>query len=280
MGNVVKGAGNGATRAQSGFTVTSWNLLHGMAIPPTSGATLHGALEKLTADVSSDVITIQEVDVHQTRSGNGNQVREIAELIGAKYWAFAPSMYGTPGEKWHGVTEEIVFDNLTPIPPDAMYGIGIVSKVPVRRWHRINLGKAPLGMPLLVAGEKRPQFIYVSDEPRSALVAELENGISVTTTHLSFVPLKNLLQLRKISKWVEQLPGIHIMTGDFNLPWGLAPKISGWRDLVVGPTYPSWKPSIEFDYIMSKELRVEDVIARIHSHYGISDHLASSITIR
>jgi endonuclease/exonuclease/phosphatase family metal-dependent hydrolase len=251
-----------------------------MAIPPTSGATLHGALEKLTADISSDVIAIQEVDVHQTRSGNGNQVREIAELIGAKYWAFAPSMYGTPGEKWHGVIEEIVFDDSTPIPPDAMYGIGIVSKVPVRRWHRINLGKAPLGMPLLVAGEKRPQFIYVSDEPRSALVAELENGISVTTTHLSFVPLKNLLQLRKIAKWVEQLPGIHIMTGDFNLPWGLAPKISGWRDLVVGPTYPSWKPSIEFDYIMSKELRVEDVIARIHSHYGISDHLASSVTIR
>ena len=280
MGNVVTGAGNGATRAQSGFTVTSWNLLHGMAIPPTTGATLRGALEKLTADISSDVIAIQEVDVHQTRSGNGNQVREIAELIGAKYWAFAPSMYGTPGEKWHGVTEEIVFDYLTPIPPDAMYGIGIVSRVPVRRWHRINLGKAPLGMPLLVAGEKRPQFIYVSDEPRSALVAELENGISVTTTHLSFVPLKNLLQLRKIAKWVEQLPGIHIMTGDFNLPWGLAPKISGWRDLVVGPTYPSWKPSIEFDYIMSKELREEDVMARIHSHFGISDHLASSITIR
>jgi endonuclease/exonuclease/phosphatase family metal-dependent hydrolase len=135
-------------------------------------------------------------------------------------------------------------------------------------------------MPLLMAGEKRPQLIYVSDEPRSTLVAELENGISVTTTHLSFVPIKNLLQLRKITKWVEQLPGIHIMTGDFNLPWGLAPKISGWRDLVVGPTYPSWKPSIEFDYIMSKELRHEEVIARIHDHYGISDHLASSVTIR
>jgi endonuclease/exonuclease/phosphatase family metal-dependent hydrolase len=280
MGIGASEAGTGPTKTQSGFTLTSWNLLHGMAIPPNSGATLHGALEKLTAELSSDVIAIQEVDLHQNRSGNGNQVKEIAELIGAKYWAFAPSMYGTPGEKWHGVTEEIVFDNSTPIPPDAMYGIGIVSRVPVKRWHRINLGKAPLGAPLLVAGEKRPQLIYVSDEPRSALVAELENGISVTTTHLSFVPLKNLIQLRKIAKWVAQLPGIHIMTGDFNLPWGLAPKISGWRDLVVGPTYPSWKPSLEFDYIMSKELKHEDVIARIHNHFGISDHLASSITIR
>jgi len=250
-----------------------------MAIPP-SQRKLSDALHELHNEINSDVIAIQEVDVHQDRSGKGNQVREIAEEIGAPFWAFAPSMYGTPGEKWHGVSEEIVFDNQTPVPPDAMYGIGIVSKVPVKRWHRINLGKAPLGMPLLVAGEKRPQFIYVSDEPRSALVAELENGISVTTTHLSFVPLKNLIQLRKIAKWVEQLPGIHIMTGDFNLPWGIAPKLSGWNDLVKGPTYPSWKASIEFDYIMSKELTIDDVIPVIHPHYGISDHLASSITIK
>jgi endonuclease/exonuclease/phosphatase family metal-dependent hydrolase len=188
-------------------------------------------------------------------------------------------MYGTPGEKWHGVKDDIVFDDKSSLPNDAMYGIGIVSKVPVKRWHRINLGKAPLGMPLLVAGEKRPQLIYVSDEPRSALVAELENGISVTTTHLSFVPIKNAMQLRKISKWVEQLPGIHIMTGDFNLPWGLGPKISGWHDLAVGATYPSWKPAIEFDYIMSKELKPNQVTPQIHEHYGISDHRAVSITL-
>ncbi|MEY3455407.1 MAG: hypothetical protein RLZZ92_527 [Actinomycetota bacterium] len=118
MGKSQSRAGKSPLGAHSGFTITSWNLLHGMAIPPNSGATLHGALEKLTSDLSSDVVAIQEVDVHQSRSGNGNQVKEIAELIGAKYWAFAPSMYGTPGEKWRGVTEEIVFDDSTPIPPD------------------------------------------------------------------------------------------------------------------------------------------------------------------
>lgn len=251
-----------------------------MAIPPGTDANLDSALVKLTGEVNSDVIALQEVDVHQTRSGNGNQVRHIAEAIDAPYWAFAPAMYGTPGEKWRGVTEEIIFDERTNIPPDAMYGIGMVSKVPVKRWHRINLGKAPLGAPLIFAGEKRPQIVYVRDEPRAALVAELENGISITTTHLSFVPLKNLAQLKRITKWVEQLPGIHIMTGDFNLPWSLAPRISGWNDLVPGATYPSWKPSIEFDYIMSRELTAADVIGKIHSHTGISDHLAASATIR
>lgn len=264
----------------SGFTVTTWNLLHAMPIPPKSGATLYSAMKLLTEEISSDLIAIQEVDVHQSRSGNGNQVKEIAEIMGAKYWAFAPSMYGTPGEKWEGIKENIIFDNSNPPPNREMYGIGIVSKIPVRKWHRINLGKAPLGMPLLIAGEKRANIIYVSDEPRSALVAELENGISVTTTHLSFVPVKNVLQLKKITKWLDALSGVHILTGDFNLPWGLASRFSGWSNLVAGPTYPSWKPALEFDYIMSKELKRDDVLPKIHSQNGISDHLASSITIR
>ena len=73
-----------------------------MAIPPTSGANLSSAIRTLVSEINTDLIALQEVDVHQDRSGNGNQVREVAESIGAKYWAFAPSMYGTPGEKWHG----------------------------------------------------------------------------------------------------------------------------------------------------------------------------------
>ena len=250
-----------------------------MAIPPQSGATLIDAVSKLYDDAHCDVIALQEVDVQQQRSGHGNQVAEVAEIIGAEHWAFAPAMYGTPGEKWRGIKDAMVFDEKSSLPNEAMYGIGIVSKVPVKRWHRINLGKAPLGMPLLVAGEKRPRMIYVSDEPRSALVAKLENGFSITTTHLSFVPVKNALQLKKIAKWVEQLPGIHIMTGDFNLPWGLGPKIAGWNDLAKGSTYPSWKPNIEFDYIMSKELQLSDVTSRIHQHFGVSDHRAISVTL-
>ncbi len=263
----------------SGFSVTSWNLLHAMAIPPNSGANLEGALNSINEVFPSDVFAIQEVDLHQDRSGNGNQVRQVAESIGAKYWAFAPVMYGTPGEKWRGINESIIFDENSTIPKEPMYGIGIVSKIPVKKWHRINLGKAPLGMPLLVAGEKRPRFIYVSDEPRCALIAELENGFTISTTHLSFVPLKNALQLKRITSWIEKLSGTHILTGDFNLPWGLGPRIAGWNDLVNGSTYPSWKPSIEFDYIMSKELKGEDVVGLIHNHYGVSDHLASSVKI-
>ena len=251
-----------------------------MSIPPGSGVTLRDALSTLQSEAATNLIAIQEVDVHQDRSGNGNQVRDIAESIGAEFWAFAPAMYGTPGESWKPIKEEMIFTERDQIPKSAMYGIGIASKVPVKRWHRINLGKAPLGMPLVVAGNNRPRMIYVSDEPRMALVAELENGLTIATTHLSFVPIKNILQLRAMTSWLGKIDGLQILTGDFNLPWGIGPRVAGWNDLAKGPTYPSWKPSIEFDYIMSRELTSSDVISKIHSHVGISDHLASSITLK
>ena len=69
-----------------------------MAIPPQSGTTLHEAVVKLLDEADFDVIALQEVDVQQSRSGLGNQIADVAEVLGAKHWAFAPSMYGTPGE--------------------------------------------------------------------------------------------------------------------------------------------------------------------------------------
>ena len=262
-----------------GFSLTCWNTLHGMAIPPNSGATLQSAVSQMLKEVNSDVITLQEVDLNQDRSSGVNQVSHIAKLVGAKYWAFAPSLIGTPGEKWSAVESELIYTQDSVIPNQAMYGIGIVSKERVKSWHRINLGRSAIGMPLLIPGEKRAQFIYVSDEPRSALLAELENGLSISTTHLSFVPGKNVTQLRKIIKWLPIIAGKHILTGDFNLPWGLAAKISGWRDLATGATYPSWKPNIEFDYILSKDIDADRVKPLIHKHNGLSDHRALSITL-
>ena len=74
-----------------------------MAIPPNSGATLQSAISQILQEVNSDVITLQEVDLNQNRSSGVNQVSHIAKLIGANYWAFAPSLIETPGEKWSAV---------------------------------------------------------------------------------------------------------------------------------------------------------------------------------
>ena len=85
-----------------------------------------------------------------------------------------------------------------------------------------------MGLPLAIpAGDdegtrKKIQFIYVKDEPRVALAAELANGFTVVVTHLSFVPFVNYFQLMKIRRWLKRIPGEHLIVGDLNLGWSLS----------------------------------------------------------
>jgi len=288
-----------------------------MAIPPTRGGGeedylgLSRAIQRLDAEIHSDVYGFQEVDHFLPRSQSRPQIRDIAEAIGARDWAMAPSVIGTPGEKWRKLNE---------VEPPVMtnhsshnelmhecYGIGIVSKIPVRSWHRINLGNSPIGMPLLVPGDEsgrgRPRFIYVRDEPRLAIAAVLENDWVVINTHLSFVPGVNLAQLKKLKKWALELGAENgsrvIILGDLNLPKNLPVVASNWSSLVTQNTYPSWGAKIQFDYILSPDLQE----AQYHplyrsqpaisppvisppaisppaiSHLGISDHLPISAEI-
>jgi len=278
-----------------------------MAIPPTRGGGeedylgLSRAIQRLDAEIHSDVYGFQEVDHFLPRSQSRPQMRDIAEAIGARDWAMAPSVIGTPGEKWR---------KLNDVEPQVMtnksshnelmhecYGIGIVSKIPVRSWHRLNLGNSPIGMPLLVPGDEsgrgRPRFIYVRDEPRLAIAAVLENDWVVINTHLSFVPGVNLAQLKKLKKWALELGAENnsrvIILGDLNLPKNLPVVASNWSSLVTQNTYPSWGAKIQFDYILSPDLqgaqyhplyRSQSAISPAAiSHLGISDHLPISAEI-
>lgn len=261
--------------------VTSWNLLHGMQIPPADSQL--ATPEALQAGLSElrhflpDVIGLQEVDHNQTRSTFLNQTQLIANELGAAHWAFAPSLMGTPGGTWRALTsnEADFYHDGDEVP--ASYGIAMAVRLPVRKWHHTSLKKSPIGFPLVVPGKKRPQLLYVADEPRVALAAELENGWTVATTHLSFVPFYNAYQMRRLTQWLQTLPGKKILLGDMNMPWGLAAKVSRMRSHTQLPTYPSWKPSLMFDYILSNDLADKKVRAHRHTFNGVSDHLAISI---
>jgi len=63
--------------------VTSWNLLHGMAIPPDPTVDAVAVLEAQILKLKSDVIGVQEVDYFLERSGNHNQVGNIATVMKA-----------------------------------------------------------------------------------------------------------------------------------------------------------------------------------------------------
>ena len=274
--------------------VLSWNILHGQVIPPANQVDQLASLKSATAQVVSnyqpDFICLQEVDYQQPRSDFLNQTKIIAKSSGLKYWAFLPAIFGTPGEKWKKVTnleQSIVTAENESINTAKSYGIGIATNQPIKKLYAKKLGKSVIGMPLLIPNEEGTgvRFIYVKDEPRVVLIIELENGVTIATTHLSFVPGVNIYQLNRISFLLRNIPGEKILAGDLNLPGNLPSKLSGFRSLAATATYPSWKEKIQFDYIMAKKgliknNRVDATLIKSTGRPIISDHIPIGVELK
>ena len=261
--------------------ITSWNILHGQSLNPAEKS----AFSAVAASLSSDVLALQEIDMNLERSGSANQVADIAQAMNAVAWGFAPTLRGTPGFVWRTLTS---FETrvITYVEEEAaqLYGVAIASKIPVKHWLRCELGKAWIGLPLLIANEKgKVAPFYVKDEPRVALAAVLDNGWTVINTHLSFVPFVNIFQLLKITRWAKKIEKQYetkvILLGDFNLPWGLPTRVTGWKRATSALTYPSWKPAISFDYILMHKEDIGSAEEVTHEMLAISDHRPISIEI-
>ena len=140
--------------------ITSWNLLHGQPIPPLSAGPSQESLAAAVRQLETEVIAVQEVDYKLPRSKMRNQVSDIADAIGAKDWAFAPSIIGTPGEKWRKLEDSdprIVSGENNSL--EGSYGIAIASTIPVVKWHRLDLGNSVIGMPLVVPTESETSSV-------------------------------------------------------------------------------------------------------------------------
>jgi endonuclease/exonuclease/phosphatase family metal-dependent hydrolase len=273
--------------------VISWNLLHGQKIPPTGTQNWQVELETAAKTVSDkmqpDFLALQEVDNFQSRSGFVNQSKLIAESMQLKHWAYLPTLIGTPGEKWRAVKDlkqAIITSENHQSNDVASYGIALATNQPIKKLYVKKLGRSLIGMPLLIPKDngKGVRFIYVKDEPRVALIAELENGFTIATTHLSFVPGVNIFQLNKLSSFLKKLAGISVLIGDLNLPANLPSKLSGFRSVLSQSTYPSWGPKIQFDYIMARKGLLKDS-RLIHQEIkstnpGISDHIPIGVTLQ
>ena len=272
--------------------VISWNLLHGQKIPPTNSqdwqAEVVSAAKKIADELQPNFIALQEVDYFQSRSDLTNQTKLVAQSMQLKYWAYLPTLIGTPGEKWRSVKDlknSIITESSIDKNSKASYGIALATNWPIKKLYVKKLGRSIIGMPLLIPKDdgRGVRFIYVKDEPRVALIAELENGYTIATTHLSFVPGVNVFQLNKLSSYLKKLPGLALLTGDLNLPANLPSKFSGFKSLISQATYPSWKPKIQFDYIMLRKSKLKSVssIKPIKSTAtGISDHTPIGVEIQ
>ena len=267
-----------------------------MAIPPTNDlAADQQKLGEAIQAIGADVIGIQEVDEQLVRSGVVSQTQLVAEAMRTQNWGFAPVIIGEPGSKWRKLDsldiKVVTLENLEAnksARTEGSYGIGIVSKVPVRQWDRLELGNSVVGMPLVIPAENKKgkqsvRAIYVADEPRVALAATLDNGWTVINTHLSFVPFVNYRQLQKIKKWAAQLSAKYgtqvLIIGDMNLPKGLPAFRSAWNSLVEQNSYPSWGAKIQFDYILSDSLKPDQYESLPTVLTGVSDHLPIRVNI-
>jgi endonuclease/exonuclease/phosphatase family metal-dependent hydrolase len=268
-----------------------------MAIPPTKD--IDGDQVKLglaIQAIGADVIGIQEVDEKLPRSGVISQTALVAEGMNTKHWAFAPAIIGEPGSKSRKldqldlkiITKENLAKNMDS-HTEGSYGIGLISKIPVTHWDRLELGKSFFGLPLVIPAENKKgkqsiRFIYVADEPRVALAATLDNGWTVINTHLSFVPAVNFWQLRRIKHWAKKLSAQYktrvLIIGDMNLPKGLPALGSNWNSLVTQNSYPSWGAKVQFDYILSDSLDANQFESLPTVTTGVSDHLPIRVEIQ
>jgi len=280
--------------------LATFNLLHGMpvvgAAPDSLRAGVGGdgqlvapspaisdeALRDAIASLDADVLGLQEVDVHQERSGRSHQVAAAAEALGAPWWRFVPAVRGTPGTErdWEPADDNDHHSHEEPVEDRGpRYGVGLVSRLPVVQWRSTVFDAAPWSLPLLVPASPRPRVMRIPDEPRVAIAAVIDTPsghITVATTHLSFVPGYNVRQLRRLRAWLAGMPRPLFLLGDFNLPGSLPRRITGWTSLAAAPTYPSFKPRVQFDHVLADGLTLDAVAsARAESlALPVSDHCA------
>lgn len=278
--------------------VASFNILHGQTVSsaaahstahlqsPTDGPPDATAFVSALQEINADVIGLQEVDRNQDRSASVHQAKLASQVLKTDHWRFVPTVVGTPGGLAGFRPTEEHERGHDGDPPHPDYGIALISTPSVSQWKTITFPAAPVSMPLMVQSGGRPKVLRVRDEQRAAIAACVETDVgplTIVTAHLSFVPGYNVRQLHRIKRWVADLPRPLILMGDFNLPSGVPSRVTRMEPLVRKPTFPSYKPRIQFDHVLADGLsRAQLVAARDSAKVwplAVSDHCAISVDI-
>ena len=240
---------------------------------PLSAAALRAAV----ASLDVDVLALQEVDAGQPRTHDVDQIAEVAAALDAD-WRMAATVLGTPDpfRTWQPAEPALRGPGSAVHGP--VYGVGLVSRRPVRRWHVLELGSGRARLPVRALDPRsgRPRTWWFPDEPRAAVAAELD-GATVVSTHLSFAPQTSIRQLLRLRRWAAGLPGPVVVAGDLNLPGGLPARLLGGRDLVRAPTFPGHAPRVQLDHlVVPAEISGDGAVAR---RLPVGDHLALLATL-
>lgn len=244
--------------------LATFNILHGRS--PVDGEV---DLERFAAAVrrlDADVLALQEVDRDQPRSQLADLTAVAADAMGARSHRFVAALAGTPGATWMAATGDEQ-------PGTAGYGVALLSRYPVHSWQVIRLPPLRPRFPMWSRGAGR--VIIVREEPRVAvagLVATPHGDVTCVCTHLSFVPIWNVLQLRRLRRDLDPLPDPLVLMGDLNMSGGRPARITGYRPLASAPTFPADAPARQLDHILLRGSLLPDVRAADSPELPLSDH--------
>jgi endonuclease/exonuclease/phosphatase family metal-dependent hydrolase len=222
--------------------LATFNILHGRS--PVDGAVDLDRFADAVRRLDADVLALQEVDRDQPRSQLADLTAVASDAMGARSHRFVAALAGTPGATWLAATGEEQ-------PGTATYGVALLSRYPVHSWQVIRLPPLRARFPMWSRGARR--VIVVDEEPRVAvagLVATPHGDVTCACTHLSFVPLWNALQLRRLRRDLGSLPGPLVLMGDLNMAGRRPARITGYHSLASAPTFPADAPTRQLDHIL------------------------------
>lgn len=258
--------------------VMTYNIHHGAGndaceTPSKAGAADCGLnLERIAEvirEANADIVGLQEVDNHWTRSGNVNQANELARILGM--------------DVCYGANLKHPADTHSPHPHE--YGTAILSRFPLSECSNSPLPR--------VAPE---------NEQRGLLSAKLSiqgKVLRFLNTHLSVVAADRVPQMKTAASAIDSSPAgekpvATILVGDLNArptepsitpllgelrdAWSLAAKGEG----PTSPAHPQRPPRNRIDYVLvsegvgirSIEVVQNDTTALASDHYPVVAQLA------
>ena len=230
--------------------IATFNLLPGLDVR-SNRVDLDAVAEAIDA-LDVDVVAVQEVDRGLSRSGELDQVAELASRLG-RTGAFAPALLGDPTLRW------IRGPGADPDPGGPAYGIGLISRLPLTA---VAISALPGGGPGQARPRRpdarRPPIPYRDGEPRAA-AGDGGGAVGAGRGH-DRAPVVRAVARPQAARHGRAVrapragrAGRRRAPRRFNLP----PRVvepglrrGGWRTLAAGPTFPSWCPVAQLDHVL------------------------------
>jgi endonuclease/exonuclease/phosphatase family metal-dependent hydrolase len=243
--------------------VATFNILHGRS--PADGQVDLRRFAAAIERIDADVLALQEVDRDQPRSQLADLTAVAAEAMNAESHRFAAAIAGTPGSTWTAATG-------AEQPGTATYGVALVSRYPAGSWQVVRLPAIKAKFPMYSRGAGK--VIVVDEEPRVAVSGIVDSPlgrITAVSTHLSFVPGWNWLQLRRLRRDLRSLPDPVLLMGDLNMSGRAPARLTGYRPLGTMATFPFDAPRRQLDHVLLRGT-LGQVWAAAAPQLPLSDH--------